>query len=569
MTVEATRQNPQAPTVGRSVSQTEFRVETLALPAWVHPEVVYWYPVWIMIRDAIEGERQVKEKGQAYLPRMEGQDASEYAGYLKRATYYNFTGRTVAAMTGAIFRREALVSGLDEEQKAQLQSLTPDGLPMMTLATMFAEEMLSVGRVGALVEVSPVANTFPKPYIATYTAENILDWDEITLPDGRRTLARVVLREGKQYRDSQGARKFAATYRELKLEPSGAGGFVYTQYLYAHPNGVEDAQLSPEHRSPAIVPNRRGTPLDFIPFLLLGPFKSTPSVEKPPMQDIAQLNMSHFRSYAQLEHGRYYTGFPIYYLEDGAQNTIADAEFEIAPNRVWKSPAGSKPGILEFNGQGLKHLENALDLKEQQAAALGGRMMGIRALATSESDNQLKLSERNEQSVLLKTTRALDAGMRQLLRWWLWWQGGTEAEVAKVDVAFNKDFLFDGVGAREFRAVHAMYKDGVVPIEVLFHYLKRGDVVPDWMTVEEFKSMLDSMESFPNNPDFEARQNGYPNRQSEIDDENEDEDRKSGEKTAAAAAKAAAARPPAPAGPARPGSPPGGPPPPRSPKAPR
>lgn len=167
-----------------------------------------------------------------------------------------------------------------------------------------------------------------------------------------------------------------------------------------------------------------------------------------------------------------------------------------------------------MNGQGLKFLVDALDIKEQQAASLGGRMMGIRGQAVSESDNQLKIIERNEQSVLLKITKSLDYGFTKLLRWWAQMNDMTAVETGKITIEFNKDFLFDGVGAREFRAIHSMYKDGVIPIDIVFHYLRKSAVIPDWMTLTEFKGLLDKMESFPNNADVAAKDEGFADAKS-------------------------------------------------------
>ena len=72
-----------------------------------------------------------------------------------------------------------------------------------------------------------------------------------------------------------------------------------------------------------------------------------------------------------------------------------------------------------------------------------------------------------------------------------------------------------------------MYKDGVVPIDVVFYYLKKGQAVPDWMDLKEFKSLLDKMESFPNNPDVQARKEGFPNATVKVGTEEKEKDRES------------------------------------------
>jgi hypothetical protein len=191
-----------------------------------------------------------------------------------------------------------------------------------------------------------------------------------------------------------------------------------------------------------------------------------------------------------------------------------------------------KPGVIEFNGHGLTFLENALKDKEAQVSALGGRLLGGGHGGAAESDNALAMKDRNEQALLLGIAYSMDRGFTQLLRWWAWWQDVTESEVIKVKVETNKDFMLDKASAREFRAIQAMYLDGVIPIEVVYDYLKRACVIPDWLTMDEFKTLIESTASFPMQPDAEARAEGYPDKQSQIDDENEDE------KTASEAAQA-------------------------------
>src|SRR6185436_17237879 len=100
MTVSATVNNPAIPTIppgGRMPRPQDFEIELQSLPTWVRPEVVFWYRQWRKIRDACWGERVVKDGQTYYLPPMPGQEPSEYMDYLDRATYYNFSERTVSS----------------------------------------------------------------------------------------------------------------------------------------------------------------------------------------------------------------------------------------------------------------------------------------------------------------------------------------------------------------------------------------------------------------------------------------------------------------------------------------
>lgn len=520
-------------------------------PLWAHPDYIYWYDEWMMIRDVCEGEKAVKDAGSIYLPMLEGMDSDEYESFKTRATFYNFTGRTASAMTGAIFRRQSQYNNINDKLKKKLEDVTKDGRNFTVFSMEVAEEIMKLGRVGVLLDMPSEASTEPRPYMTMYTAEQIVDWEEATIK-GRSVPVKIVLRESELVRDPRLlGPAWRPMYRVLSLE-----GGVYKQKIYGtnDPASIEEPTITPEFLRETIVPLVRGNTLNYIPFQIFGAMLGTIDIEKPPMFDIARLNLSHYNSYAALEHGRFYTGFPIYYVEAPPNSGETDAEFEIGSAKVWITPSGAKPGILEMNGQGLKFLVDALDIKEQQAASLGGRMMGIRGQAVSESDNQLKISERNEQSVLLKVTMSLDRGFTKVLRWWAVMLDTPAEEADKINIEFNKDFLFDGVGAREFRAIHAMYKDGVIPIDIVYHYLRKSSVIPDWMNLDEFKKLLNSMESFPNNTDVEAKSEGFADAKSrdaqdildqeqEFEDKQSKLDRASSEKTAKEQAKRPVAAP--------------------------
>jgi len=488
------------------------------IPGWAHPEFVYAYDDWKQTRHAIAGEKEIKAESVVYLPAMESMDDGEYLAYLDRATYYNFSGQTLQALNGTIFRRNPVISGLPERMVDGLENISINNESFVGYSSGAATELLALGRVGVLLDLSATPSVTPKPYFVTYTAEHIVDWDHDRDPNtGRARLTRVALREVKLTAGNySGERKYVAKYRVLELING-----VYTQSLYEADNAdadITDAYLISRH-----APERRGVTLDFIPFTLFTPSMGTYGVEKSALYDIIRLNLSHYRSYAQLEQGRFFTGFPIYYAEipQGAEGGM---DYELAPSRVWEVPAGSKPGLLEFYGQGLAFLEKALDTKEHQAAALGGRIIGIRTGATSESNNSAKMAQLNEHATLLIASRALDKGFTELLRLWAWWSGLSKEEADKISVEFNKDFLFSDIGSREFRAIHALYKDGIIPIEVVYEYLKKALVIPDWMSLAELKKQLDTMDSFPHQPNIEAMHEGFPDKKTQLEQENlEDE----------------------------------------------
>lgn len=526
-------QSPNSTNIDRVASAT-----STALHLVCHPEYLYWRSEWQKLRDCISGEREIKRKGERYLKPMKGSDAEDYKEYLDRSTYYNMTAQTLNGMIGQVFRRDPQIRNLPTKFKNAVRKFGKDGSSHVAFTKGTVGEQLGVGRIGILVDAPATTTVDPTSFAVAYTAENILDWDMTTDDWGMYVPSRVLLREFERQSAAQlmatvaapakrGARtqrvkpqspalatspayQYQTVYRELTLEPHPDYpdyDVVYVQRVY-----LDDPTSQPKQ---VIVPNVRGTPLTFIPFQFKGSNSITADIEKPPLLDIADLNLSHFRTYAELELGRTYTALPTYYAQ--VRDGQGASEYHIGPNRVWEVGEDQVPGILEYKGEGLKALETALATKEQQIAAIGGRLMPGSSRSISESNNQSSMREANEQALLLNVIEAAQQGMTNVVRWWLMWRDVPLKETESLRYEINRDFVTMQVGAREMRAMQQMYTDGIVSIEVFFEFLRKAEIVDSEMSLEDFKAQLNDPKSFINNPDAQARQRGFTDRAQELE----------------------------------------------------
>lgn len=326
-------QSPNSTNIDRVASAT-----STALHLVCHPEYLYWRSEWQKLRDCISGEREIKRKGERYLKPMKGSDAEDYKEYLDRSTYYNMTAQTLNGMLGQVFRRDPQIRNLPTKFKNAVRKFGKDGSSHVAFTKGTVGEQLGVGRIGILVDAPATTTVDPTSFAVAYTAENILDWDMTTDDWGMYVPSRVLLREFERQSAAQlmatvaapakrGARtqrvkpqspalatspayQYQTVYRELTLEPHPDYpdyDVVYVQRVY-----LDDPTSQPKQ---VIVPNVRGTPLTFIPFQFKGSNSITADIEKPPLLDIADLNLSHFRTYAELELGRTYTALPTYYAQ--------------------------------------------------------------------------------------------------------------------------------------------------------------------------------------------------------------------------------------------------------------
>lgn len=461
-----------------------------------HPDYEYWAPVWAKIRDAELGEVQVKGKAQQYLPKLAGHDWSQYASFLDRAVFYNMTAKTLNALYGSMFVLPPKVTGYEHKGR-----FSKDGQSLNLTAKLAAKEVLAVGRFGMLVDAPADGGD---PFVATYTAENIMDW-QVGQIDGENRLTRVVLREADFDRsEDAGASEISTRFRVLSLQPSPTGWrYVVNIWEDKTGSGIPDLNALPDAE---FIPTVRGRPIAHIPFVFVGPFANVPDVAKPPLLDIVTLNYSHYQSYAHLEQGRFYTANPVYTVSSGTADTDS-GEYYVGPDVVWELGKDGKAEILEFSGQGLRSLENALTDKEAQIAAIGGRMLPGQNTGPGESANALRMREANEQSLLLNVADCLDEAFTVVLTWLADW---SNRHTAGIEFEVARKWQTKESGARELRAMQQMYEDGVIPLTVFFEFLRKAEVVPYWMDQDEFEAQLNDPDQFTNMAEVLAHMRGYP-----------------------------------------------------------
>ena len=419
-----------------------------------HPAYGTAKPRWQRCRDAYEGGDAVRERGTSYLPKLDGQSGPEYEAYKLRADFYGATGRTVDGLAGAVLRKAPAIEA-PEAVRPHLADVTSQGVPLEAFAKALVEQDLCVGRAGILVDLPAQEQTEARPYWVSYRAEQIINW-RTAVRNGRRVLTLVVLQETDSKVDAVDpfVQKDVTQYRVLELRaPVPGGSEVYTVTVWTKSPEAKQGEAESWAAGDPVEPKRRGESLTFIPFVFVGPAGITDEVGKPPLLDLIDLNFSHYRSSADLERARFFTSSPTPYIcgfngagvtpaspDNPEGHAVATPVYRIGSSVAWTfQDPNTKVGMLEYTGQGLGALRDALRDKQEQMAVLGARLLEAQK-ADAEAAATVRLRHAGDESVLKKITIAVDQALTQALRWHVWWAGITAPD-EEVTVQLNTDFL--------------------------------------------------------------------------------------------------------------------------------
>lgn len=446
-----------------------------------HPEYSKNLTKWQLMRDALAGE-VAKEK---YVPKLSDQEAEEYSAYVGRAEFYNATARTQVALTGLLFAKPPKVE-LPETLKTIAENVSLDDDTLEALAKNIANECLSVGRCGVLVDLPSVEKAdYSKleaerlnlrAYATLYKAENIINW-KTTKINGSNVTSLVVLAETyAEPTDDEFVDKIKTRYRVLDLHEG-----YYRQRVFSETKAGNFEVVS------EIYPSANGRKLEYLPFTFFNVNDLKTSVEKPPLLDLAKVNISHFRSEVDLEHGTHFTALPTPYVTGYQGET--EGKLKIGSTAVWaiNSP-DAKVGFLEFSGAGLSTLENRIAVKEKRMSILGARLL-LDEKKTAEATETLQMRKSGENAVLTSVASTISEGIVSFLKDIAFFEN-----IAGENLIYeiNTDYNLTMIEPQLLAQIIAGIQSGDIPNEVLYDALLKGELMPETIqSYEDYQAKIE------------------------------------------------------------------------------
>lgn len=433
--------------------------------------------VWKRMRDVNSGRDAVIKGGEIYTPRLPAATPTGQFSYLKRGNFYNALRRTVTGLVGGIFQKAPRFD-VPTRVIPWLDDVTLTHIPMTAFALETTTEVLLMGRMGVLVEL---ANETPygerRPYFVSYTAENIINW-QTTSVGGDDVLSLVVLRESPTQLDERDPFKvdIVEQYRVLALIDG-----MYTQQLYRR--AAESGDFEPY--GDLITPLRRGEPLNFIPFEFLAPSYASVEVKEPPLVDLANICLAHWRNSCDHEQGLHLVALPTPYVS-GMKGGSDDSVLQIGPSTIWMLSENGKAGMVEFSGAGMSALETALEAKQTQMATLGAKLLEEQPTLAAETATAVLARHAGEHATLRTIAEAMEDNLGRLLRIMGWWEG-LEARPSDVSasVTLNQDFLQVKAQPQEIQTALMTLQAGEISYATFWNILTEGGWARPNVSAEE------------------------------------------------------------------------------------
>lgn len=418
---------------------------------------------WEMISDCLSGQDAIKKAGDRYLPRPNPTDTSpenraRYEQYLMRAVFYNVTGRTHDGLVGQVFEKDPAI-----DVPASMDMIIADvdgcGVTIKQQSKRALGNVLSYGRCGILVDypdtagpttMQAILDGHVRPTIALYDPRKIINWD--TGKIGAKTVLTLVVLEESYTDDSDG---FQSTrmkqWRVLRLENDTG---VYKVEIWREADGMSSVhqEYYPKDAS--------GVSLREIPFAFIGSVDNDPDIDRPPLYDLAEMNIAHYRNSADHEESSFRVGQPTPYVTGITEEWVNDVmgnHIQLGSWGVIPLPVGGSAGLLQPAANTMPF--EAMQHKERQMVALGAKL--VEQKTVQRTATEASQEHASESSVLGSCAENVSAAYRQALEWCGLFMG----ESSEVSFDLNTDFSIGRLSADDIMKVVSVWQSGLIAFE--------------------------------------------------------------------------------------------------------
>lgn len=441
--------------------------------------------VWKLCRAAVAGGDAVRAVGAEIVPNIAGMSEAEFSGYLLRATYLNAVQRTLDALVGLVMMKPAQ-SEIPPALQAFADHIDGRGGRLEDFARYALAEVLTVGgglavvdhpeRPEGVITAAQEQALGLRPMVSWYPIESVLEY-RTGIVNGFVEVTWLKLAETYEEFEDEWTSETKEQIRVYCM----CEGRVWVRVFRQSASGQWELY------SEAWPVTHSGRGLTYIPAVLFGPIRNAP--DKPPLLDLVDMNIAHFRNSADHEHVLHFTGLPTPYVAGVSPDAMTGGlKLGSSAAHVFEDPQ-AKIAFAELQGDS-SALAAEMAAKEMRMAALGARMLAPEG-RQAESGEALAIRRGGENSALAKVADSISRSVVLVLETIAEWEG----IAGDISYSLNVDYLPGVLSSHGIIALMQAWQGGALSSEELFDSLRSGGVIRDDKTYEEHEQELFGFET--------------------------------------------------------------------------
>ena len=434
---------------------------------------------WEIMKAVTLGTEYLRANSEAFLPLEPREDYEAYLSRVNRAVFSPYTQRLVRAATGLILRKPITLVGdpywtdvfakdvdgcgsdLDEYARRSLvcaltygQSHTLVDFPASTGAVSLAEER-SQNRRPYWIEIDPT-NIYGWRLDREVNYGNLIQVriaEKAVVPHGdfgEKVYDQVRVIEPGKYR----------IYRKKEAEKA-----LYTVSDETYSGNFD----GPANESDFELVDSGGFSLGEVPLVTVYAGKTDTMTSKPPLLDIAYLNLAHFQRQADLIHSLHVASQPMLVMEGWDDQT---KDMAISVNYAMATQPGNKVYYVEPAASAFEAQASEIQELQLQMATLGISTLSQQKFVAESADAR-RLDRVDTNSMLSMVSLDLEQKMQKALN-----LSASYLGIEPPEIKISRDFDIDRLIGQDVTALTSLFEQQVIDREEFRDILVQGEVLP-------------------------------------------------------------------------------------------
>ena len=434
---------------------------------------------WEIMKAVSEGTEYLRENSEAFLPLEPREDYTAYMARVNRAVFSPFTQRLIRAATGLVLRKPITLIG--DPYWTEMFKMDVDGCKsdLDEYARRVLMCSLTYGQSHILVDYPAPSGALTlaeeraqdrRPYWIEVDPNNLYGW-RLDRESNYGNLIQVRLAEKAVLPDGDFGEKVFEQVRVI--EPGRYRVFRKTDQIdemydladnsYA---GEFDAQTTGEEYKEV---ESGSFSLGEIPLVTVYSGKVENLVSKPPLLDIAYLNLAHFQRQADLIHSLHVASQPMLVMEGYDDQT---KDLAISVNYAMATQPGNKVYYVEPASSAFDAQSAEIKELQMQMATLGISTLSQQKFVAESADAR-RLDRVDTNSMLAMVSMELEQKLQKAFNLSAQYVG-----IEPPEVKISRDFDIERLIGQDITALTSLFDQQVIDRDEFRDILVQGEVLP-------------------------------------------------------------------------------------------
>ncbi len=434
---------------------------------------------WEIMKAVTNGTEYLRDNSEAFLPLEPREDYTAYLSRVNRAVFSPYTQRLIRAATGLIMRKPITLIGDSYWTDVFAKDVDGCGSDLDEYARRVLICSLTYGQSHILVDYPAPTGALSlaeeraqnrRPYWIEIDPTNIYGW-RLDREVNYGSLIQVRIAEKAVVPSGEFGEQVFDQVRVI--EPG-----KFSIYRKVSPKkdliNLEDTSYAgnfdgPENEKDYELVDSGVFSLGEVPLVSVYSGKTDTLTSKPPLLDIAYLNLAHFQRQADLIHSLHVASQPMLVLEGWDDQT---KDMSISVNYAMATQPGNKVYYVEPASSAFEAQSNEIQELQLQMATLGISTLSQQKFVAESADAR-RLDRVDTNSMLSMVSLELEQKLQKVFN-----LSANYLGIEPPEVKISRDFDIERLIGQDITALTSLFDQKVIDREEFRDILVQGEVLP-------------------------------------------------------------------------------------------